>query len=125
MTLEGAIVVILDNANKILLLKRPENVKWSPLKWALPGGKLESGETPLAAAIRETKEETTLEVTDLIKVSEVLDKCVAAYYTRNYTGKVQLDFEHTDWAWVTRDDIENYDLAPGVLKLYDWVLQNG
>lgn len=125
MPLEGSVVVLLNDANEILLLKRPPNVKWSPLKWALPGGKLEPGETSLMAAKRETKEETTLKVAGLKKIKIVLDKPVVSYYTRHYSGTVQIDHEHTDWAWVSREGISSYDLAPGVLQLFDWVLKNG
>ena len=125
MSLEGAVVVILNDANQILLLKRPDYVSWSPLKWALPGGKLEPGETPLAAAIRETQEETTLVVTRLKKVRLPLDTPVASYYTRYYAGTVEIDHEHTDWAWVDYEDLSSYDVAPGVEELFDWVLKNG
>jgi mutator protein MutT len=123
--LEGSVVVLLNDANEILLLKRPHDVKWSPLKWALPGGKLEPGETSLVAAKRETKEETTLTVTALKKIRSALDTPVVSYYTRDYSGTVQIDHEHTDWTWVSREEISSYDLAPGVLQLFDWVLKNG
>jgi len=125
MTLDGAIMVILNDASEVLLLKRPDYVTWAPNLWGLPGGKLEPGEDGLSAAVRETKEETTLDVRNPKKIDVSLDSAVAAYYTRDYTGSVQIDFEHTDWAWVARDDIESYDIAPGVLRLYDWVLKNG
>ena len=125
MTLNGAIVVVLNKRDEVLILKRPSTDDWAPNKWALPGGKLEPNESPLSAAIRETKEETTLDVRKLKIINLTLDNPIAPYYTRHYTGNVQIDFEHTDWAWVARADIETYDLAPGVLKLYDWVLQNG
>tara|TARA_R110000796_G_scaffold52517_3_gene123742 strand:- start:84 stop:461 length:378 start_codon:yes stop_codon:yes gene_type:complete len=125
MSFSGAIVVILNKRDEILILKRLPNDDWAPNKWALPGGKLEENESPLAAAIRETKEETDLTVSQLKIINLKLDNPIASYYTRHYIGDVQIDFEHTDWAWVARDDISGYDLAPGVLKLYDWVLQNG
>ena len=48
-----------------------------------------------------------------------------AYYTRDYEGDVQIDYEHEDWAWVSINDIGNYDLAPQVLDLYEWVLKHG
>jgi 8-oxo-dGTP pyrophosphatase MutT (NUDIX family) len=121
----SAIVVILDANNQILLLKRPSADSWSPGLWALPGGKIEVGETARAAAIRETKEESDLIVVDLKNILIELDRCVTPYYTKKYTGEVKIDFEHTDWAWVARDNTKGYSLAPGVLKLYDWVLQNG
>ena len=122
--LEGAVVVIIDASNRVLLLLRPRVASWAPEKWALPGGKIEPGETAHHAAIRETKEETTLEVRDLKEVKLKIDKPVQAYYTRDYTGSVQIDYEHDDWTWVTRDKIENYLLAPQVLRMFDWVLKN-
>jgi len=125
MAIAGAVVVVLNKRDEVLILKRPDTDDWAPSKWALPGGKLEENESPLTAAIRETKEETTLDVQHLKIINLVLDNPVAPYYTRHYTGNVQIDFEHTDWTWVARVDIGTYDLAPGVLKLYDWVLQNG
>jgi 8-oxo-dGTP diphosphatase len=64
--------VILDREGKILLVKRrnPPNAG----KWAVPGGKVELGETLEEAVIRETLEETSLEVkpTILLSVVEVV-----------------------------------------------------
>lgn len=123
--MRGAVVVILDDAERVLLLARTPGNYWAAGKWAYPGGKLESGETPKQAAIRETKEETNLTVTDLADLKLKVDIPLAMYYTRSYSGSVQLDFEHTDWAWVSRHNIEDYDLAPQTLDMYDWVLKNG
>ena len=63
--MSGAIVVILNEKDELLVLKRPHFVKWAPNQWGLPGGKIEPDETPLQAAVREVREETTLEVEDL------------------------------------------------------------
>ena len=123
--LVGAVVVILNERDELLILKRPPFVDWSPNKWALPGGKLERNESPLTAAIRETKEETDLDVRNLKIINLKIDNPLAPYYTRQYHGTVKIDYEHTDWAWASRDIIESYDLAPAVLELYDWVLKNG
>ena len=120
----GAVAVVPDKQNRTLILLRPKEARWAPLKWGLPGGKLDPGEKPIDAAIRETKEETQLDVKNLQPLKLKIDKPVRAYYTRDYTGEVQIDYEHDDWAWATRADIENYNLAPQVLEMFEWVLEN-
>ncbi len=121
---DGAIVVLLNEKNETLILLRPDAAHWSPNTWGYPGGRIEPGETPMAAAIRETQEETQLEVKGLQEINLNLDTPVYAYYTRDYTGTVAIDYEHDDWAWVSRADIESYPLAPQVLQTFEWVLQN-
>lgn len=53
--------IIIEIENKIVLIER----KNPPFGWALPGGFVDYGESFETAALREAKEETGLEVTDL------------------------------------------------------------
>lgn len=55
--------IIPDKSGKILLLHRQKGLKD---QWETPGGKLEAGETPGQAAVREVKEEIGVQV-ELIK----------------------------------------------------------
>jgi 8-oxo-dGTP diphosphatase len=66
-----AVIVQVSN-DKILLIKRLS----VPFKgfWALPGGKVEPGETIEQAVVRETKEETGLSVGIVRKVGEYHEK---------------------------------------------------
>tara|TARA_B100000700_G_C14780615_1_gene731149 strand:- start:469 stop:828 length:360 start_codon:yes stop_codon:yes gene_type:complete len=118
-------VLVLDGTNQLLILKRPDWVSWAPGKWGLPGGAIEEGETPMEGAIRETMEETTLAVFNLKDVKLPLDKGLHSFYTRSYKGQVVIDKEHDEWVWVSRQEIEKYDLAPNLLPMYDWVLKYG
>ena len=122
--IEGAIVVLIDPTDRVLLLLRPRIARWAPEKWGFPGGKIEPGESPREAAIRETKEETTLEVHNLQEIKADIDIGVSIYYTRDYTGSVEIDYEHDDWRWVDREDMKGIPTAPNVLEIYDWILKN-
>jgi 8-oxo-dGTP diphosphatase len=51
-----AAVALIDADNRVLISKRPEGKAMGGL-WEFPGGKLEPGETPEAALIREIREE--------------------------------------------------------------------
>jgi len=56
-----AAVALLDADNRVLIAQRPEGKAMAGL-WEFPGGKVEAGETPEAALIRELKEELHIDV---------------------------------------------------------------
>lgn len=53
---------LVDGDGRVLLAERPSGKPMSGL-WEFPGGKIEIGETPEAALIRELKEELAIDVT--------------------------------------------------------------
>lgn len=50
--------VYITHKRDLLMFKRPDDKGFFPGYWMLPGGHIDPGEDPLAAAIREVKEET-------------------------------------------------------------------
>ncbi len=50
-------VIIINGDNKILLQKRSRFKRANPSKWGICGGKVDLGETPIDAGVRETLEE--------------------------------------------------------------------
>jgi len=109
---KAAMAVVINESEEALLLKRFGDSNWMPYKWGIPGGHIEKGETPKEAAIRETREETSLQLGDVSVLKEKND--VMIYYSNSFTGEVKLDREHTDWAWVSYDELDNYDIAPNL-----------
>jgi 8-oxo-dGTP pyrophosphatase MutT (NUDIX family) len=101
--------------------------------WDFPKGGLEAGETPLAAAIRETAEEAAL--TDLdFRWGE--DYCETAPYRRGKVARYYLAEtrqaivtlpvspelgrpEHDEWRWVSFDEAERL-LPPRLQPILTW-----
>lgn len=80
-------VVIINNNNEILLQKRSRFKRANPSKWGICGGKVDLGETPLDAGIRETLEEIgiSLNIEDLKFLS--MDTSEKTHFTVYYVRK--------------------------------------
>jgi 8-oxo-dGTP pyrophosphatase MutT (NUDIX family) len=81
-----SVCVVIRKGNKYLGVTR----KTDSTKWGLPGGKVDPGETPLDAVIRETNEETGL---TLVNPEFVDERVYGGYrvflYTSDYTGDIE------------------------------------
>lgn len=74
------VAVIKDSENKILIAKRNDpSLAEAHGKWELVGGKVEFGEDPEIAIIREVEEETGL----VVKVSRLLPKLYTRIWNKN------------------------------------------
>ncbi len=69
-SIEVAVAVIVNEQQRILITQRPFNVPHGGC-WEFPGGKLEAGEPPGTALIREIKEEVGLDILQYKLLSEI------------------------------------------------------
>ncbi len=101
---------------KILILKRSYKEKWMGGKWNLPGGAVESGETPRDAAKRECKEESGL-VPEKVKLMTRIEKAniiLWVFIAELPDKQVLLDpIESLDYAWINAENVDNYEFVPG------------
>ena len=109
---KASMVVVFNENREVLILKRSPGPHWMPEKWGLPGGHIEKGESPANAARREVMEETNLILRNIKHYKDKRD--VAIYYSTEFSGNVEIDFEHTDWAWASYDELDNYDTTPNL-----------
>ena len=107
--------LIWDN-DRFLACQRPAH-KARGLLWEFVGGKVEPGETPEEALIRECREE--LDVT--VRVGEIFMTLVHAYpdltvrlflFNASIVEGTPKLLEHNDARWITTQEIDNYDFCP-------------
>jgi 8-oxo-dGTP diphosphatase len=106
MNRERAHVFVLRDG-KMLALQQSGSRRW----WECPGGDLEPGETPDAAAVRETLEETGLRIKkpQLLRIwghSNASDDDVTAhaFVAAAPSGDVRLSGEHSAFAWMSVEE---------------------
>jgi 8-oxo-dGTP diphosphatase len=112
------VAAIIEREGRILIGRR-KNMGHHPLKWEFPGGKVETGETPEAALIRELQEELGIQARidrELMRYeyqypgrSRIL---LIFYRVVDFDGSPQnLDFEQIRWEQPGR--FGNYDFLEG------------
>ncbi len=119
-TLEVTAAIIRQNG-KILICQRPAD-KNCGLLWEFPGGKIEAGENGEQCIIRECQEElgVTLnverELTDI--TYEYPDRIVHLhFYLCDIAAGVPVKKEHNALAWITPDEVDQYEFCPADRKM--------
>lgn len=119
---------------EVLLLKRPRYGN-DPSTWELPGGKIEEGEKPISAMLRELEEETGIsgdmvmwvEGKPLIVHNQVYPDKVCRVHTFSVEvvndAKVLLSDEHLGACWYNRLDINEIRLLSGVQTIKPHILK--
>lgn len=117
-------IAVVENNDRFLVGQRPEHVPLAGL-WEFPGGKVEAGETPEAAAVRECLEETGLQV----RVTSAYPQHVQRYVH----GQVRLHFfacqltnsaslPQGPYRWVPRAELASLDFPEGNRGLLEELL---
>lgn len=108
----GVAAVILK-VKRILLIKRGENAEKFPNIWGLPGGKKEENETPEEAAIREVKEETSLDfIPERLLMKVNFPDRIGYRYIGKWKGEVKIkEPELSGYGWFTYEEAVKLELA--------------
>ncbi|MBR2254648.1 MAG: DUF126 domain-containing protein [Candidatus Methanomethylophilaceae archaeon] len=106
---------------KVLLLKRPDTERSFPGKWSMVSGSIEDGESPEEAAVREIREETSMEPGPvaataeqiLVREGDVIWE-LHPFLFRLSSGDVKLNPENVGYEWVPVGDVGGYDTVDGM-----------
>ena len=113
-----ASIAIIDSSDQILIAKRPNKKHLSGF-WEFPGGKVEKGESPENALVREVKEELNIDINN---------KCIAPltfsefnyenfhlllllYVCRRWEGE-PMSMEKNEIKWVKVNTLRQYKMPP-------------
>ena len=113
-----ASIAIIDANDRILIAKRPNKKHLSGF-WEFPGGKVEKGESPENALVREVKEELNIDINN---------KCIAPltfsefnyenfhlllllYVCRRWEGE-PMSMEKNEIKWVKVNTLRQYKMPP-------------
>ena len=105
---------IMRGARLLVLYKTPDEARSGPdpgVRVDLPGGRIEFGESPVAALRREVAEETGLEIEPVAPlhvwhyVKERFQLVGIDYLCECASGEVALSNEHDAFAWLTEEEL--------------------
>lgn len=126
----AASAVVTDDAGRILLQRRVDNGMW-----ALPGGAMNLGESLPECAVRETREETGLDV-EVVGIvgtysnprhvfayddGEVRQEFSICFLARPVGGQLAVSDESTEVRWFHPAEVDDLPMVSGVRKrVTDW-----
>jgi len=121
----GAVIL---KEGKILCAQRPKG-KTLGGYWEFPGGKIEAGETPIAALRRELVEEL------LVEIKEDVQEIITASYEYDFghvtmttflchlkdEGKDPVLLEHDQIKWLAAEELSTLEWAPVDIPTISWL----
>ena len=123
------VAALIEKRGKYLIARRSTGDENVLGKWEFPGGKVQYGETEEHAIEREIKEEFEMDIKAIRfltnNVCEYPKKMVdlRLYECKFLAGKFHLH-DHSEYKFVDRNEIINYDLCPADVPLAEFVKES-
>ena len=117
------------NQEKILILKRSENVKTMKNMWAGISGIIENDEEPLTRAKIEIFEEVGIKENEikLLKIGNEIDIISPQYKNHQWhvfpflfetnNLEIKINWENSDFKWINPVELKEFDIVPSLEKV--------
>ena len=122
---------LIDASGRVLITQRPQHKQLGGL-WEFPGGKVEPGEAPEAALVRELREELDLTVeTDALEPFAFASHAypdfhllMPLYMARRWEGEPKLDPDSAQaFTYVHPRQLNDYQMPPADVVLVERLIQ--
>ena len=119
----------LQNHNKILILKRSQNVKTMKDLWSGVSGIIENNEEPIERAKIEIFEEVGITHNEINLLKSGKDMTIASSQYKNHqwhvfpflfetkNTKINLNWENSDYKWIENEELKKFDTVPNLEKV--------
>lgn len=128
--------ILKNKEEKILILKRSDKVRTYKELWSGISGYVEKDEEPIDTAYKEISEEVSLskDQVELIRQGESIS-FTDTYKGNKYNwkvftflffkknGKINIDWEHSEYRWINPSEVEDYDKVPRFLDVVSNLLK--
>jgi 8-oxo-dGTP pyrophosphatase MutT (NUDIX family) len=119
-------VLLIDDEEKILILKRSDKVRTYKGMWGGVAGYVEEQEEPFQTALKEIKEEVCLENQDVELLKKLDPISFTDFYKRKRydwkifsflfkikeKNKIKIDWEHSEYKWIAPSQIKEFETVP-------------
>jgi 8-oxo-dGTP pyrophosphatase MutT (NUDIX family) len=123
--------ILMDDAGKILILKRSDKVRTYKGLWSGISGYVEESKVPIETAIKEIKEEIGISESDVSLVKEMDSVSFVdfhedkKYYWRIFPflfkvekkDKLIIDWEHSQYCWIFPSEINKFEAVPRLKEI--------
>lgn len=121
------VAALLWDGDKFMICQRPAH-KARGLLWEFVGGKVEPGEAPEAALVRECREELAVEVRvgdvfmEVLHTYPDIEILLTLYHAAIAAGQPQ-KIEHNDIQWITPAQIPDFEFCPADVEILERITE--
>ncbi len=125
----NVVTCLLVSEGKVLIVRRSDKVSTYQGLWSGISGYINPGENPLQRAVTEIEEETKLKPSELKLICSAGSFDVDDAELKRTWGvhlfafgvlkkRIRLDYENTEYRWVSPEEISDYRTVPGLEKAF-------